>query len=173
MAMAFIKVVGLFDDEVALRRAKADLIASGLATEATMRVEPEELEEELRQQRRPQKPRSLRERWKQLLGADSEHDAKRDRPRRMLLVVMAPQEQTESVKQVLRRNGARELRVRLWRWISTGWDEYDQPAGLGFVEEEIVEEPRRQDAAAAAAVRHRAVDPSQPFTSSHPRQPAQ
>jgi hypothetical protein len=169
--MAFIKVVGLFDDEAALRRARADLIASGLATEATLRVEPEELEEDLQPHSR--RPRSFRERLKELFGVDPDGDVSRDRPRRMLLVVTALQEQTESVKEVLRRNGARELRLRLWRWVSTGWDEYDQPAGLGFVEEEIVEEPRRQDAAAAAAVRHRAVDPSQPFTSSHPRQPAQ
>jgi hypothetical protein len=165
--MAFIKVVGLFDDEAALRRARADLIASGLATEATLRVEPEDLQPHSR------RPRSLRERLKELLGADA--DSSRDRPRRMLLVVTALQEQTESVKEVLRRNGARELRLRLWRWVSTGWDEYDQPAGLGFTEEEVVEESRRPaaEAAAATAVRQGAANPSQPFTGNHPQQSSQ
>ena len=170
--MAFIKVVGLFDDEAALRRARADLIASGLATEATLRVEPEELEEDL-QPHSSSRPRSFRERLKELLGADT--DGSRDGPRHMLLVVTALQEQTESVKEVLRRDGARELRLRLWRWVSTGWDEYAQPTGLGFAEEEVVEESRRPaaEAAAATAVRQGAANPSQPFTGNHPQPPAQ
>jgi hypothetical protein len=46
------------------------------------------------------------------------------------------------VKEIMRRNGAVELRRRVRRWLGEGWTGFD-PAGLAFTEEEVVEERRR------------------------------
>src|SRR4029079_15150339 len=57
----------------------------------------------------------------------------------LLLVVPVDEKDAENVKQIMRENGAVELRRRVRRWLAEGWRGFD-PTGPGFIEEEIVEE---------------------------------
>jgi hypothetical protein len=140
-AMAFIKVVGMYDDPAALARAKERLKREGLANEATMRVEPEELVEDLH----PPKHVSVWEKLKRLFSGDDEQTgyyAEGVRRGSQLLVVTAEEKDVERIKQILRETGAVDLRRRVTRWFSDGWQGFD-PAGIAFTEEEILEERRR------------------------------
>ena len=139
--MAFLKIIGMFDDLALLRRAKDELISAGLATEATMSVEPEELIQDLH----PPRPATVWERLKELIGGES-HDqagiyAEGIRRGSFVLVVTAPEEKVEQIKEVLRRNGVVNIGRRVRRWIDAGWKGFD-PAALAFTEEEIIDEQR-------------------------------
>ncbi len=140
--MAIIQVVAMFDDRESLKRARSALIESGLATPDAVRVEPNlDAEDDVR---RPRK--GLWERLRKLLKHQSDEDvhayAEGIRRGSWILVVMAPEEQAEPVKAIMREHGAIELRRRIKRWMASGWTEFD-PAGIPFVEEEIIEERRR------------------------------
>jgi hypothetical protein len=140
--MAYTKVIGLFDDRAALERAKSELIARGLASDEDLRVEPSGDPVEDRQESQRRLWQRLKE-W--LAGAPevSDVDAYAEAVRRggLLLVVAAPEERVETVRNVLWQSGAVELRRRVIRWRAEGWREFD-PLGLPFTEEEVVEERR-------------------------------
>jgi len=139
--MVVIKVVAMFDDRAALLRAREELIRSRLATDETIRTEPDVLGE-LAQ------PPPSRTGWERLLGffdTEADHDvsayAEGLRRGSVLLVVETPNERAEDVKDVLRRSGAIDLRRRVHRWITTGWQTFD-PAAPTFTELEILDERR-------------------------------
>ena len=139
--MAFIKVVGMFDDRPALERAKSALIERGLASEEDIRIEPDPLSADPE----PSKPPHIWRRLKKLLTGHSDEDigpyAEGVRRGSLLLVVTAREQDAEKIKQVMRESGAVELRRRLLRWMHTGWQSFD-PDGVAVTEEEIVEERR-------------------------------
>jgi hypothetical protein len=139
--MAFIKVVGMFDDRESLERARRAIIDRGLALEEDIRVEPDPLGADAT----PSKPPHIWQRLKNLLTGHSDQDigayAEGVRRGSLLLVVTIPEHDAEKVKQVLRENGAVELRRRVLRWMHTGWQNFD-PDGVAVTEEEIVEERR-------------------------------
>lgn len=140
--MAYTKLIGLFDDRAALERAKSELISRGLASEEDLRVEPAGDPAEDRQESH----RRLWQRLKEWLAGTpdvGDVDAYAEGVRRggLLLVVTAPEERLDDVRNVLRQSGAVELRRRIIRWRAEGWREFD-PLGLPFTEEEVVEERR-------------------------------
>lgn len=137
--MVIIKVVAMFDDREALGNARARLLDCGLATEASIRTEPEMLAEP------EQNPLPVTgwERLTSLFDTDADHDvsayAEGLRRGSALLVVETPTEKAEDVKDVLREFGAIDLRRRVNRWITTGWQTFD-PSALSFTELEILDE---------------------------------
>jgi hypothetical protein len=139
--MAFIKVVGMFDDRAALERAKRAVVERGLALEEDIRVEPDPLASDAT----PSSPPRIWQRLKELLTGHSDADigpyAEGVRRGSLLLVVTVPEADAEKVKQVMRENGAVELRRRVLRWTHSGWQGFD-PGGVAVTEEEIVEERR-------------------------------
>jgi hypothetical protein len=140
--MAFINIVAMYDDPAALQRAKGRLKCEGLATEATMRIEQEELVEDLH----PPKARGVWERLKGLFGLSGEeagYYAEGVRRGSQLLVVTVEEQDADRVRQVLRETGAVDIRRRVKRWISTGWQGFD-PAGIAVTAEEMIEERRQR-----------------------------
>jgi hypothetical protein len=141
--MAEVKVIGMFDDRGALERAKDALTRAGLATDATMRVEPDATSEV---EGGPPRHIGVWQRLKALFGGKGDEEAgiyaEAVRRGSLLLVVAVPEEQAAAVRKILRENGAAEIRRRVRRWMGAGWAAVD-PAGLGFTEEEIVEERLR------------------------------
>src|SRR6185436_15994007 len=108
--MAFIQVVGMFDDPGSLQRAKSALIAAGVASDADMRIEPEVTSE------RPHSPASISGIWrrlKKLLKGKSDEQigiyTEGIRRGALLLVVTVEDGAVEKVKQIMRENGAVEL----------------------------------------------------------------
>ena len=158
--MAIVKVIALFDDPAALQAAKRRLIDSGLATEATLRVEPDELSEDLRG---PRPLLSFWERLKTLLPVHSERElgayAEGVRRGSYLLVVAVPEEQVEPVRQILDASGAVDIRKRVKRWSAAGWTGFD-PAGIAFTEEEVVLESRCIDQETAEEEPPDSIDPN-------------
>jgi hypothetical protein len=147
--MVVIKVVAMFDDREALLRARQELIRAGLASEETIRTEPDLLDEAA-------EPPPTQTGWERLLAffdtqADHEVSVYAEGLRRgsVLLVVETPNEQAEAVKDVLRRSGAVDLRRRVHRWITTGWETFD-PDAPRFTELEIVDERHASLSEAAA-----------------------
>jgi hypothetical protein len=140
--MAIVKVIAMFDDRAALQAVKRRLIDAGLATEATLRVEPEELSEDLHG---PRPMMSFWERLKDLLPGHDERElgayAEGVRRGSYLLVVVVPEEQVEPVRQILERSGAIDIRKRVKRWLSAGWTAFD-PATVAYTEEEVELERR-------------------------------
>jgi hypothetical protein len=127
--MAFIQVIGMFDDPGALERAKSALVRAGLATEGTMRIEPERLVAELHPLPQSEGLWERLERW--LKGApDGGADIYAEGVRRgsTLLVVTVPDEQAEEVRQLMRRHGAVDPWRRARRWKGAGWSGYDPSA---------------------------------------------
>ena len=139
--MVVIKVVAMFDDQAVLLRAREELIRSGLATSETIRTEPDVLGEAAE----PSSPPTGWERLLSFFDTEADHDvsayAEGLRRGSALLVVETPTERAEDVKDVLRRNGAIDLRRRVHRWITTGWQTFD-PAAPTFTELEILDERR-------------------------------
>ena len=149
--MAFIQVVGMFDNPASLQRARSAVVGAGLATDADIRVEPEVTSEQ------PHSPASLSDIWrrlKKLVKGESDEQigiyAEGVRRGSLLLVVTVDEKNAENVKQIMRENGAVELRRRVRRWLAEGWTGFD-PAGLGFIEEEITDERKCIDAESEAA----------------------
>lgn len=144
--MVIIKVVAMFDDRHALQRAREDLIASGLATEETTWIERGVLGEE---GSAPADSRTVWERLSEFFGSGSDDGNEYDvsayaegiRRGSALLVVETPTSEAEKVKDALRRHGAVDLRRRVHRWITTGWQTFD-PAAPTFTELEITDEQR-------------------------------
>lgn len=140
--MVIIKVVAMFDDRRVLRHAKDELLRAGLATEEAMRTEPEE---EAGDSTDPAPALTGWERLVKFFETEADHDvssyAEGLRRGSALLVVETPNEDAEKVKDVLRRNGAIDLRRRVHRWITTGWETFD-PAAPTFTEVEILDERR-------------------------------
>jgi hypothetical protein len=150
--MSHVKMIGLFDDPAGLDQARAELTSRGLAAEEDLRVEPDGD----RTGERQESHRRLWERLKEWLdgrpeASDADVYAEGVRRGGLLLVVSVPEELAEQVRDVMRRNGAIELRRRLLRWRAEGWREFD-PLGLPFTEEELVEEGRACVGEASAAV---------------------
>jgi hypothetical protein len=149
--MVVIKVVAMFDDEAALLRAREELLRAGLATPETLTNEPDLLSEEATA---PSSPTGW-ERLTAFFDAETGHDvsayAEGLRRGSALLVVETPNEQAEKVKDVLRRNGAVDLRRRVHRWITTGWETFD-PAAPRYTELEILDERRAVLSEAAIAL---------------------
>ena len=91
--MTFVQVIGMFDDPAALERAESALIEARLATGATIRVEPEELVEDLHP---PRPDRGLWERLRDLLPGESDETsgqyAQGVRRGSWLLVARVPEE---------------------------------------------------------------------------------
>ncbi len=139
--MVIIKVVAMFDDRTVLKHAKDELVRAGLATEEAMQTEPEEVGESTDSA----PPKTAWERLVKFFESEAEHDvstyAEGLRRGSALLVVETPNEAAEQVKNVLRRNGAIDLRRRVHRWITTGWETFD-PAAPTFTEVEILDERR-------------------------------
>ena len=139
--MAIVKVIGMFDDRASLERARAAIIAGGLALEEDIRIEPDPLDVDAT----PSRPRRIWQRLKKLLTGYSDEDigayAEGVRRGSLLLVVTVPEADAERIKRVMRENGAIELRRRMLRWMHTGWQNFD-PDGVAVTEEEIVEERR-------------------------------
>lgn len=146
--MVVIKVVAMFDDREVLHRARQALLDSGLATEEAIRVEPEEIPTPARE------PRTGWERLSEFLATEADHDvsayAEGLRRGSALLVVETPTERAEDIKDVLRRNGAIDLRRRVNRWITTGWRAFD-PDAPTFTEVELLDERRASLSEAAIA----------------------
>lgn len=140
--MVIIKVVAMFDDRTVLRHAKDELLRAGLATEEAMWTEPEE---EAGASAAPAPPLTGWERLVKFFETEADHDvssyAEGLRRGSALLVVETPNEDAEKVKDVLRRSGAIDLRRRVHRWITTGWETFD-PAAPTFTEVEILDERR-------------------------------
>ncbi|MFN2425251.1 MAG: hypothetical protein ABR587_02245 [Candidatus Binatia bacterium] len=139
--MVIIRVVAMFDDPAVLLRAKEELVRAGLATEEAMHTEPSSLPEHSETVPAPTG-------WERLLAffdTEADHDvsayAEGLRRGSALLVVETPTEQAEKIKDVLRRSGAIDLRRRVNRWITTGWQTFD-PAAPTFTELEILDERR-------------------------------
>jgi hypothetical protein len=128
--MAFIQVVGMFDDPADLERAKVALMDAGVATEGTMRVEPEHLVAELHPL--PPPPKGVLDRLKLLLnpGRDKEAEAYAEGARRgsVLLVVTVPEEQAETVRRIMQQHHAVDLWRRVKQWEEFGWTGYDPDA---------------------------------------------
>ena len=145
--MASIQVVGMFDNPASLQRARSALVDAGLATDDDIRVEPEVTSEQL------DSHASLSDIWrrlKKLLKGESDEQigiyAEGVRRGSLLLVVTVDEKDAENVKQIMRENGAVELRRRVRRWLGEGWKGID-PAALGYViEEEITDERKCIDA---------------------------
>jgi len=137
--MVIIKVVAMFDDRLELENAREELIRSGLASADSIRVEPEIAEETAEAEISP----TGWERLEAIFDTEADHDvstyAEGIRRGSALLVVETPTEKAEKVKDVLRRNGAIDLRRRVNRWITTGWDTFD-PSAPRFTELEILDE---------------------------------
>jgi hypothetical protein len=139
--MSLVKVIGVFDDRASLGSARAAVLASGLATSERVWVEPDRDRSE-----NANPTASHRRIWHRLkqwfAGRTDEQDADAyaEHVRRggLLLVVEAPEEAVDRVKQVLANNGAVELRRRIRRWALSGTTD---PAGFAFAEEEIKEAP--------------------------------
>ena len=149
--MIVIKVVAMFDDRAVLQHAKDELIRSDLATADSAWAEPELIDEAAEQ------PPALRTGWERLrdfFDTEADHDvsayAEGLRRGSVLLVVETPSERAEEVKDVLRRSGAIDLRRRVNRWITTGWQTFD-PAAPSFTELEILDEQRACFSEAAIA----------------------
>lgn len=149
--MVVIKVVAMFDDQAALQRAREELLRTGLATAETLTIEPDLVAQEAPS---PSSPTG----WERLMAffdAETGHDvsvyAEGLRRGSALLVVETPNEQAELVKDVLRRNGAVDLRRRVHRWITTGWEAFD-PAVPRYTELEILDERRAVLSEAAIAL---------------------
>ena len=143
--MAYVQVIGVFDQRDALEHARRAILEEGLATPATIRVDPEEFVEELNP---PRPNRSIWERIKDLFAGHDDSDetvgtyAESVRRGSSILVVTAPEEKAERIRSIMKEHGAIDLRRRVRRWMSQGWTAFD-PAGIAFVEEEIEEERRR------------------------------
>src|SRR5690349_9258012 len=99
--MAFIQVIGMFDDAANLQHASEALIQSGLATPSTMRVEPEQLVEDLH----PPRVLNWVERLKDLLPFETQESreayAQGLARGRQLLVVTVPEEDADAVREIL------------------------------------------------------------------------
>src|SRR5258708_37830624 len=117
--MSIVKVIGLFDDRPSLERARAAVLASGLATRERMWVEPDrDLSENA------DRSRSHRRIWERLkqwfVGRRNEQDtdayAEGVRRGGLVLVVEASEDMADQVKQILANNEAVELRRRMRRW---------------------------------------------------------
>ncbi|HXC52436.1 MAG TPA: hypothetical protein VN634_16255 [Candidatus Limnocylindrales bacterium] len=139
--MVVIKVVAMFDDPSQIETAKAELLRSGLATEESVWVELDAGDDA----ETPSSVRSAWERLKEHVAPDDEHDASAYaeglRRGSALLVVETPTEQAERVKDVLRTAGAIDLRRRVHRWITTGWEAFE-PDAPRFTELELLDERR-------------------------------
>lgn len=137
--MVIIKVVAMFDDRLAIGSAMDELIASGLADSETLHTEPELKNAESAPLASP----TGWERLQALFDTEADHDvssyAEGLRRGSFLLVVETPNEKAEMVKDVLRRHGAIDLRRRVHRWITTGWQAFD-PSSPSFTELEILDE---------------------------------
>lgn len=140
--MIVIKVVAMFDDRTLLRNAKDELIRLNLATAESAWAEPGLDDEAIAPS---PSSRTGWERIRDFLDTEADHDisayAEGLRRGSVLLVVETRSEQAESVKDVLRRCGAIDLRRRVHRWITTGWQTFD-PAAPSFTELEIIDERR-------------------------------
>lgn len=140
--MIVIKVVAMFDDRTLLEKAKHELIRLDLATAESAWAEPGLGDEAIESS---PMSRTGWERIRDFLDTEADHDvsayAEGLRRGSFLLVVETPSEQAERVKDVLRRSGAIDLRRRVNRWITTGWQTFD-PAAPSFTELEIIDERR-------------------------------
>ncbi|MDB5322486.1 MAG: hypothetical protein JWN40_4117 [Phycisphaerales bacterium] len=139
--MSFVKVIGLFDDRASLDRARAAVLAAGLATPQSVWVEPDQ--DRSKNADRTGSHRRIWQRLKQWFAGrpdEQDADAYAEHVRRggLLLVVETPEEAADQVKQILANNGAVELRRRIRRWALSGPTD---PAGFAFAEEEIKEAP--------------------------------
>lgn len=135
--MAIVKIIALFDDRANLETAKRRLIDAGLATEATLRVEPDELSADLNP---PRPAPSFWERLKKLLPGHDDRElgeyAEGVHRGSYLLVAVVPEEQIEPVRQILESSGVSDIRKRAKRWLAAGWTGFD-PAGVAYTEEEV------------------------------------
>lgn len=153
--MVIIKVVAMFDDRLAIEKATGDLLRAGLASRETLHTEPSLEEPEV-----PTSPTGW-ERLQSMFDTEADHDvstyAEGLRRGSALLVVETPNENAEKVKDVLRLNGAIDLRRRVHRWITTGWQTFD-PAAPSFTELEILDERRACHSEASIAAAAAGVD---------------
>ena len=134
--MATTHLIAVFDDRSKLEQAVALLKRLRLAEDHQMYVESLESSEEDDSGGHE----GLLKRLKGLLGRRKEHHApvyaESVRRGSMLLVVSVPEDKADGVRDVLRTNGAVDLKRRVRRWVSSGWNE---PAAVAYIEEEIDE----------------------------------
>ena len=158
--MAIVKVIAMFDDRAALQAAKRRLIDARLATEATLRAEPDKLSQD---RHGPRPMMSFWERLKDLLPGHDERElgayAESVRRGSYLLVVVVPEEQVEPVRQILEGSGAVDIRKRVKRWLSAGWTAFD-PAAVAYTEEEVELERRCIDQETAEEEPPDSIDPN-------------
>lgn len=143
--MITIKVVALFDDLSALAHARDELVRDHLAADECIRAEAASPEIAGDAEASSSWWERLKEFFETESNTDDEHDfgtyAEGVRRGGALLVVETSDEKAEAIKDVLRRAGAVDLRRRVLRWISAGWQSFN-PASPLFTELEIVDERR-------------------------------
>jgi hypothetical protein len=138
--MAFVQVIGMFDDRAALEGARSEVISAGLATAAATQVEPEDPSDPAERAR--EKIEDLLERLAKTLpnASSAMRQACADFVRRggQLLIVTVPEEDANRVAQIMRKNGAAATGSHVLEWRGPGPVGFEQPPPLP---EMIREEP--------------------------------
>lgn len=142
--MVAIKVVGLFDDPSALENAREELLRRDLAKTDGVWTEHAQSRDALPDDG---ESASFWERLKSIFESDDEHDvgayAESIRRGGALLVVETEADRAEEIQDVMRQAGAIDLRRRVLRWMSAGWQTFD-PQSPMFTEVEILDDRRAE-----------------------------
>jgi len=132
------KIISIFDDRDSLERAREALVEARLGTVAIQRIDPREA---LSQSVQPSP--NWYERLRELFQYGSARMigdyAEALRRGSLLFMAIVPEAGEERARQMMQASGAIDLRRRVRRWRSSGWDGFDPkapPMSEGQIEDE-------------------------------------